>query len=163
MYFNSEPIGGAKPQFNSKSETSSFKTKYGSRFAFLCPAQAYPLPSYRFAVTFLTNLLGFSLAPWYENAKIFGQNIGHSRIIQQFEGIDPLPCIQHGCANFVKYLIIISNCVEPIGGSSPKFSTTQKSASYQESFGANLALNCPAQASPLPSFRYNLDFLLNSI
>ena len=42
-----EPIGGAKPQFNSKSEISSYKAEEGIQFALLCPAQAYPLPSYR--------------------------------------------------------------------------------------------------------------------
>ena len=55
-YFNSiytEPIGGAKPQFSSEAESSSYKTKYGSKRALLCPAQAYPLPSYRFDFYFL--------------------------------------------------------------------------------------------------------------
>ena len=42
-----EPIGGAGPKFNSKSETSSFKVQQLSIYALLCPAQGFPIPSFR--------------------------------------------------------------------------------------------------------------------
>ena len=42
-----EPIGGAKPQFNSKSESWTFKTETMTEFSLMCPAQAFPLPSFR--------------------------------------------------------------------------------------------------------------------
>jgi hypothetical protein len=42
-----EPIGGAGPKFNSKSETSAFKIQQLATYALLCPAQGFPIPSYR--------------------------------------------------------------------------------------------------------------------
>ena len=52
-----EPIGGAKPQFSSKSETSSYKVEASTQFALLCPAQAHPLPSYRLACEIMLDTL----------------------------------------------------------------------------------------------------------
>ena len=41
--------------------------------------------------------------------------------------------------------------VEPIGGSKPKFSVV---TDYSHSVLHNLSLNCPAQGSPVPTFRF---------
>ena len=46
--FYLEPIGGAKPQFSSSSKISTYNTGLGSKFALICPAQAHPLPGFRF-------------------------------------------------------------------------------------------------------------------
>ena len=44
--------------------------------------------------------------------------------------------------------------LEPIGGAAPKFSSDSKTlGNFDKKEGAQLALNCPAQAFPLPSFR----------
>ena len=49
------------------------------------------------------------------------------------------------------YLLLI----EPIGGAIPKFTTDSKSlGTFEKTFGGTLALLCPAQAFPLPSYRY---------
>ncbi len=43
---------------------------------------------------------------------------------------------------------------EPIGGAAPKFSSDSKTlGNFEKSSKETLALLCPAQASPLPSFR----------
>ena len=45
--------------------------------------------------------------------------------------------------------------LEPIGGAAPKFSSASKSiGTFDEKGGDSVALACPAQAYPLPSFRY---------
>ena len=45
--------------------------------------------------------------------------------------------------------------IEPVGGAAPKFSSSSKSiGTFEEKGGEPLALVCPAQAHPLPSFRY---------
>ena len=122
LYFNSEPIGGAKPQFNSKSATSSFETKSGTRFAFLCPAQAHPLPSYRFAVSFLTNLLRFQPRPisgklillWGTSLLLEGY-YGHSRIVQQFGFIILFPAFSRSmpskisCNHYLLHTTFVQN------------------------------------------------------
>ncbi len=42
---------------------------------------------------------------------------------------------------------------EPIGGAKPKFSQDSKSNTFVRESGSMLSLMCPAQGSPIPSFR----------
>ncbi len=42
---------------------------------------------------------------------------------------------------------------EPIGGAKPKFSQKTETLAFTEMKGTELGLLCPAQASPVPSFR----------
>ena len=44
-------------------------------------------------------------------------------------------------------------CLEPIGGSAPKFSAESSISNLVRSQASSLAMSCPAQASPVPSFR----------
>ena len=53
---------------------------------------------------------------------------------------------------FVHYLIIKPS-LEPIGGSSPKFSAESSISNLIRVQARSLAMSCPAQASPVPSFR----------
>jgi hypothetical protein len=44
--------------------------------------------------------------------------------------------------------------LEPIGGAKPKFSSDSKSlGNFEKTEADSLALLCPAQAAPIPSFR----------
>lgn len=43
--------------------------------------------------------------------------------------------------------------LEPIGSAKPKFSTTDKTSSFDYASGTSIAFLCPAQGAPLPSFR----------
>ncbi len=53
-----------------------------------------------------------------------------------------------------KLFILLPSLAEPIGGAAPKFSSDSKSlGNFEKSSAETLALLCPAQASPLPSFR----------
>ena len=57
----------------------------------------------------------------------------------------------HKSYHFHPFLIL-----EPIGSSIPKFSTDDKSDSFSRSMGRSIALHCPAQGHPLPSFRLDM-------
>lgn len=43
----SEPIGFKAPTFSSETKLSWFVKKASQNFALLCPAQAYPIPSFK--------------------------------------------------------------------------------------------------------------------
>lgn len=47
----------------------------------------------------------------------------------------------------------MTNILEPIGGSAPKFSLETKITSLVRGTGKELALSCPAQGSPIPTYR----------
>ena len=49
------------------------------------------------------------------------------------------------------YIYVI---LEPIGLSKPKFSTILDSSAFKKKLGLGIALTCPAQGVPIPSFRY---------
>jgi hypothetical protein len=52
--------------------------------------------------------------------------------------------------HFSKQIIIN---IEPIGGTMPKFVSDTKLSLYEREAMSQIALLCPAQASPVPSFR----------
>lgn len=43
--------------------------------------------------------------------------------------------------------------LEPVGTKAPSFSSRSKTSSFDFNLGSNLALLCPAQAMPVPSYR----------
>jgi hypothetical protein len=50
---------------------------------------------------------------------------------------------------------------EPIGSAGPKFTTDDKSATFERLSGSALSLTCPAQGFPLPAFRSDwLEFVI---
>jgi hypothetical protein len=53
-------------------------------------------------------------------------------------------------------MFLLNECpqfLEPIGSAAPKFASKINSLSFEEVATASLALICPAQGSPIPSFR----------
>lgn len=42
-----EPMGGKSPSFSMDTNVLSFKKKERRAFALLCPAQGYPVPTFR--------------------------------------------------------------------------------------------------------------------
>ena len=45
--FHTEPVGAKAPKFSIESTSSSFVKFLSQGFALLCPAQGYPVPSFR--------------------------------------------------------------------------------------------------------------------
>lgn len=58
------------------------------------------------------------------------------------------------------HLSIILRLSEPVGSARPKFPMTDTSRTYTVSRGSKQTLFCPAQAFPVPAFRYQtIDFI----
>ncbi len=53
----------------------------------------------------------------------------------------------------IYYVVALIN-VEPIGTAPPKFPTDERFKKMERRSGGSVNLLCPAQSSPLPSFRY---------
>ena len=45
--------------------------------------------------------------------------------------------------------------IEPIGLTKPKFSSIVSLSAFEKSLNDGMAITCPAQGLPLPSFRYS--------
>ena len=54
---------------------------------------------------------------------------------------------------YLELILTYFSSLEPVGGSSPKFSTDVTRSDVQRSAFASLSLSCPAQGSPVPAFR----------
>ena len=54
---------------------------------------------------------------------------------------------------YLELILSYFSSLEPVGGSSPKFSTDVTRSDVQRSAFASLSLSCPAQGSPVPAFR----------
>ena len=57
-------------------------------------------------------------------------------------------------------LLLNSSFLEPIGGSAPKFSAESTISNLVRKVTTDLTLSCPAQGSPIPSFRFVTSNLL---
>lgn len=49
---------------------------------------------------------------------------------------------------------------EPVGGSPPKFSTDLTTSGVKRSAASAFSLSCPAQGSPVPSYRFDASIFL---
>ena len=127
-----EPIGGSAPKFSAGSKTSSWFRKAEFSLNLDCPAQGSPVPSYRLAIH--TQLLLYML---YSSSISLVPSYRNSRIVQ-------------------KVFII----TEPIGGSAPKFSMDSEGFIRTKPASQPFSLSCPAQGSPVPSYRLISFFLL---
>lgn len=57
---------------------------------------------------------------------------------------------------------MLVNIIEPVGSKAPSFTTKMTITGYEMRGGTNFALLCPAQALPVPSFRY-YHFIVNVV
>ena len=55
-------------------------------------------------------------------------------------------------------MVLSQNISEPVGLSLPKFSSSRESQKFKLQSKLNYNLNCPAQGSPIPVFRYGIIF-----
>ena len=61
---------------------------------------------------------------------------------------------------FDRYVIA---AVEPVGGTKPQFSSKMDQFGFQERSETAVALVCPAQSHPTPSYRFGTVFFLATI
>ena len=146
-----EPVGGSAPKFSTDLTTSGVKRSSNAPFSLSCPAQGSPVPAYRFYL-----ILVFS-EPVGGSSPKFATDVTRSDVQRSSFVSFSLSCPAQGSPVPAFRFLFSKLCIffsEPVGGSAPKF----PSANTISGFSANLAntfnLPCPAQGSPIPSFRF---------
>ena len=152
-----EPIGSSVPKFPSVAIEQLSANNHQS-MALTCPAQSSPSPAFRW------NLHHFFNIPALE--PIGGSTPKFSSVaIEQISAYNhqsmaltcpaqssPSPAFRWNLHHFYKI-----PALEPIGGSTPKFSSdaTENILAHSD---RTLSMACPAQASPVPTFRWSWPF-----
>ena len=146
-----EPVGGSAPKFPIESRTSDMSRSSARTLSLSCPAQGSPSPSFRFISCqkyFLSEPVGGSPPKFTLETK----TLTMERVSE-----DPLSlsCPAQGSPVPAYRLVPLSfPFSEPIGGSAPKFTLDSKLSLVERKFAHPLTLVCPAQGSPVPSYRY---------
>ena len=128
----------------------------------MCPAQGSPIPSFRLVRgTSIEAVLFFCFRTnWWIKTQVFTE-VREPHLHGTVRGSAcfavPSPGITHSIIQVrrgKKNCFAFPFSIEPIGGAKPKFSQKAESLTFTENAGAQLALLCPAQGSPIPSFRF---------
>lgn len=141
-----------------------FEQQYGRSFALFCPAQAMPVPLFRFVlipilrsiatqVRFKNKLTSFYIEPIGSKAPTFSTMAKSSTYemhsAMSFSLVCPAQALPVPMFRYLRFIFVS----EPIGSKVPTFASESKSSSYVKRSHNDLALLCPAQALPLPIFR----------
>ena len=142
-------MGGSAPKFSGELKISTPEKASDEPLSLSCPAQGSPVPSFRSSMndSNLAEPVGGSIPK-------FSGKLKSSTVEESFARPFSLSCPAQGSP--VPSFRSVSNLTkfsEPVGGSSPKFSEKSKSSSLFEILAEPFSLSCPAQGSPVPSFR----------
>ena len=124
IHHDLEPIGGSAPIFSLGLKSSTVEKPSSLPFSLSCPAQGFPVPSFR-----LDNCYDIN---WYSDTLMLAKG-AHCRTGWK-----------------CKYILQIP---EPIGGSPPKASSNVDPV-VMVLHQSEQSLACPVQGSPKPSYRY---------
>ena len=142
-------MGGSAPKFSGELKISTPEKASDEPLSLSCPAQGSPVPSFRSTM----NDSNFA-EPVGGSIPKFSGKLKSSTVEESFARPFSLSCPAQGSP--VPSFRSVSNLTkfsEPVGGSSPKFSEKSKSSSLFEILAEPFSLSCPAQGSPVPSFR----------
>ncbi|KYM78312.1 hypothetical protein ALC53_10967 [Atta colombica] len=141
-----EPIGSVRPKFPTIDDSRSFRTTKDGSVTLLCPAQGFPVPLYKTIVELETKINGV------------GREIDKSVCDIGLHRDSLVPrsrvsraSIQVNCSHQGHVI------AEPIASTKPKFPMTENSRTYTTYTVQReqpLTLSCPAQAFPVPNYRY---------
>ncbi|KAH0567640.1 hypothetical protein KQX54_011180 [Cotesia glomerata] len=130
LNFSLEPASSSKPKFPSVNDIG-VRVNKDSSFTMLCPAQAYPVATFR--------------ASRFSQTKVFdNRQESDFRYIRGPWCDSTMPCPGVSCP-FLQ--------VKPVGLARPKFSSIHKSLTFDTYEGRGVTLQCPAQAYPVPFFK----------
>ncbi|ENN75865.1 hypothetical protein YQE_07594, partial [Dendroctonus ponderosae] len=146
-----EPVGSRAPSFSFESQILIIKRPRGSTFALLCPAQAFPTPTFKSsgitcvepisskAPTFATESKGF--------IRVFDKELGKSFALLCPAQGQPTP-IFSGLALFIKILL------EPTGKIAPKVPGQKYDGGkiYLTALNLTTVLTCEVVGYPVPAF-----------
>lgn len=172
-----EPVGSVAPNVNIGDKTNIATVRIGNSCNILCPAQAYPMPAFRWAIfstttavlsqlTWTSKLLNgaaktYSHVMWY---RISNRSAVACVVIRLLCRVNAIPTFSFisMCQSLVWVLQCASSCIfihsndlhyaEPVGSVSPKINSYSKNELF---VGIHTAVNimCPAQSFPVPVFR----------
>ena len=147
--FSAEPVGGSAPKFSGELKISTPEKASDEPLSLSCPAQGSPVPSFR------SVLKGLTLAePVGGSTPKFSGKLKSSTVEESFAQPFSLSCPAQGSpVPSFRSVLLQPHFPEPVGGSAPKFSEKSKSSTLFEILGEPFSLSCPAQGSPVPSFR----------
>ena len=74
----------------------------------------------------------------------------------------PLPSFRQIFLHYFGFLYLFV-CIEPIGGAKPKFAQQTNGLIKVQNSDEAISLSCPAQGSPLPSFRQIFNTILSLV
>ena len=162
-----EPIGSSKPKFSEDVNSKSITRAVLSQLTLLCPAQGFPLPAFRLdwslcVISFLIFVepIGSAKPKFPEDISFKGitrvQN-NEVTLLCPAQGY-PIPAFRLVQCGYSLWLFLKMFRVDPVGSSKPAFSSAFKSFGLNKVANSAVALVCPGQSYPIPSFR--LVFLL---
>ncbi|KAH0947632.1 hypothetical protein HN011_008031 [Eciton burchellii] len=136
-------MGAKGPKFSSDDRVHSFIRAAGSASSLQCPAQGFPVPSFR--------------ARGIESASL-SERRQEQHLRKKREIIARANLLRSGIATSESQGITISvSKSEPAGRVSPKFPKSAKIDSFEVANEAEISLLCDAQAFPAPGFSEILD------
>ncbi|CAL8111484.1 unnamed protein product [Orchesella dallaii] len=156
-----EPLGGTSPRFSGNAQVlSGFIHDGGSSFALLCPAQAYPPPSYT-----LHEPLGGTAPRFSSQAHLqaFNKEQGTAFALHCPAQAYPPPLYMYVLSSisklvistFIDHIPSFALKIEPMGSSVPNLPYDSRLQAMIRSSGSSIAITCLAQGSPVPRFRAN--------
>ncbi|KAJ9593690.1 hypothetical protein L9F63_014738, partial [Diploptera punctata] len=160
-----EPVGSSIPKFPSVLKSQGLEVKLSESYTLLCPAQGFPVPSYRTSWKFSSKIslcdestriysvllrirkpVGSSIPKFPSVIKVQGVN---TKINQGYALICPA---QGFPVPVYKHKDILYQVLEPVSSTVPRIPSKEKFDMIERPFGKTFALLCQAQGHPVPSF-----------
>ena len=163
LIFIKDPIGSSPPNIPIKEKFSHMGSMEGNTLAMSCPAQGFPVPAFRYSKP----CPNFNCSLSHTNSEPVGSSAPKTSIkLDSIRSSDkhalsmscpaqgfPLPAFRW----FFSWVFEnVGQFLDPIGSSSPNVPAKDKLGSMSSKMGQSLSMSCPAQAFPLPAFRYSL-------
>ncbi|KAL7736494.1 hypothetical protein ACLKA6_019693 [Drosophila palustris] len=133
-----EPVASVPPKLNLLERVRTMEVLLGSQYAMQCPGQAFPVPINSVLVRRILcpSLEPVLRGPHEMNSHLRELNLDLPRLL--FVQPNRIPCLH----------------LEPVGSVAPKVDIKDEINYARAALNQSLAIVCPAQSYPVPSFRY---------
>ncbi|KAL2741315.1 Down syndrome cell adhesion molecule-like protein Dscam2 [Vespula maculifrons] len=155
-----QPVGSKAPALTGNLKGGWMENKAGSSIVLTCPAQGYPVPSFRCIILlFPFSSHGFPVPtdePVGGKAPALTGDIKMIMILEKkTDGSVVLTCPAQGfLIYYYGFPVPIGNLLEPVGSKAPTLTGGDvKGVWMEKGTNSSVVLQCPAQAYPVPSFR----------
>lgn len=142
-----EPVGSVAPNVNINDKVNVKFVRIGNDLSILCPAQAYPMPAHRW----IFQLTNFPFQLLFVFSVYISNHFSYSALKKCFcKSIYPNIFSARINRNWNRFAFFT---LEPVGSVPPKINSYSKFDEMSVHNGETLAILCPAQSFPVPSFR----------